>query len=323
MDTITSTTTITDNHRLDTHTDRNLVTATRRAAIARRSLLIGGLGLAGAGALGASARATGPSSPNARHARIAALEEKHGTTIGFRAVNLRTGKGMRHRDNLRLALCSTFKPFAVAALLRDHDSDVLATPVPVRAEDSVANSPIFDTRIGGTMTYAEFCDAALRYSDNASANMILRRIGGPSAVTRFARSIGDRHTRLDRWETELNSSLPHDLRDTSTAAALATSYTKLLLGNALADDDRDRLLGWMLRNQTAGKVFGAGIPDGWPLADKTGGGDYGSRNEVGITWTPDGSPIVMAALTRVGVAGATGPDACLADLARLATGELG
>lgn len=323
MDTII-TTNITDNHRLDTQPDR-AATATRRATLARRSLLVGGLGLAGAGALGTSARAAGPSSPNARHARIAALEEKYGTTIGFRAVNLRTGRVMRHRDTLRLALCSTFKPFAVAALLRDHDRDgeVLAASVPVRAEDSVANSPIFDTRIGGTMTYAEFCDAALRYSDNASANMILRRIGGPSAVTGFARSIGDRHTRLDRWETELNSSLPHDLRDTSTAAALATSYTRLLLGDVLTTDDRGRLLGWMLRNQTAGKVFGAGIPGGWPLADKTGGGEHGSRNEVGITWTPDGSPIVMAALTRVGMAGATGPDACLADLARLATGELG
>lgn len=302
----------------------------RSTGVARRSLLIGGLGLAGAGAFGVTAQARQPSAPTSARGDIAALEEKYSTTIGFHATNLHTGRSLRHRDHLRLAMCSTFKPLAAAALLRDHDraGEVLATAVPVRREDSLPNSPVFDTRIGSTMTYAEFCDAAIRFSDNASANMVLRRIGGPSAVTRFVRSLGDRHTRLDRWETELNTSLPHDLRDTSTAAALAGTYTRLLLGDALDPADRDRLLDWMLRNQTSGKVFGAGVPEGWPLADKTGGGDYGSRNDVGITWAPAagtgfGAPIVMAALTRVGVEGATAPDECLAELARLATERLG
>lgn len=152
----------------------------RATGIARRSLLIGGLGLAGAGALGATAQARQPSAANPSRGEIAALEGKYRTTIGFHAINLHTGRSLRHRDNLRLAMCSTFKPLAAAALLRDHDraGEVLATAVPVRREDSLPNSPVFDTRIGATMTYAEFCDAAIRFSDNASANMVLRRIGG-------------------------------------------------------------------------------------------------------------------------------------------------
>ena len=56
----------------------------------------------------------------------------------------------------------------------------------------------------------------LQRSDNTAANMLLGAIGGPPAITEFARSIGDERTRLDRWEIELNSALPGDPRDTTT-----------------------------------------------------------------------------------------------------------
>ena len=66
------------------------------------------------------------------------------------------------------------------------------------------------------MPLAELCQAVLQVSDNAAANLLLQRIGGPPAITAFARSIGDDRSRLDRWETELNSAIPGDPRDTST-----------------------------------------------------------------------------------------------------------
>ena len=74
------------------------------------------------------------------------------------------------------------------------------------------------------MTLAELCQAALQQSDNAAANILLNRIGGPQSITAFARSIGDERSRLDRWETELNSAIPGDLRDTSTPEALGGGY---------------------------------------------------------------------------------------------------
>ena len=37
-------------------------------------------------------------------------------------------------------------------------------------------------------------------------------------MTAFARSRGDDVFRLDRWETELNSAIPGDPRDTTTPA---------------------------------------------------------------------------------------------------------
>src|SRR5215212_2693339 len=73
---------------------------------------------------------------------------------------------------------------------------------------------------GGQMTLADLCAAAVQVSDNAAGNLLLQTIGGPSAITDFARSIGDDRTRLDRWEIELKSASPGDPRDTSTPHAL-------------------------------------------------------------------------------------------------------
>ena len=41
----------------------------------------------------------------------------------------------------------------------------------------------------------------MQVSDNCAGNLLLQTIGGPSAITDFARSFGDDRTRLDRWLT--------------------------------------------------------------------------------------------------------------------------
>lgn len=73
------------------------------------------------------------------------------------------------------------------------------------------------------MSLAELCRATLSASDNSAANFILQAIGGPKALTKFLRSIGDDTTRLDRWETELNEAVPGDKRDTTTPIAMVTT----------------------------------------------------------------------------------------------------
>jgi beta-lactamase class A len=124
----------------------------------------------------------------------------------------------------------------------------------------------------------------------------LRIIGGPSAITEFARTIGDDATRLDRWEIELNSAVPGDLRDTSTPRALGTGFRALLTGDVLASPQRDQLEDWMRANETSS--MRAGLPPGWTTADKTGSGDYASTNDVGIAYGPDGQRLLLAFMTR-------------------------
>lgn len=195
-------------------------------------------------------------------------------------------------------MCSTFKGYASARVLQKSERGELrlTDPVAVRQADILPNSPVTETRVGGTMTLAALCQAALQVSDNAAASYLLTAIGGPPAITAFARSIGDDTTRLDRWEIELNSAIPGDPRDTSTPRALGGGYRELLTGTILGPAQRQLLEDWMRGNTTSS--MRGGLPPGWTSADKTGSGDYGSTNDVGIAYGPDDRRVLLAVMTR-------------------------
>jgi beta-lactamase class A len=94
----------------------------------------------------------------------------------------------------------------------------------------------------------------------------------------------------------LNSAVPGDPRDTSTPYALGNGFRRLLTGDVLAPPQRQRLEDWMRANQTSS--MRAGLPPGWTSADKTGSGDYGSTNDVGIVYGPEGQRVLLALMTR-------------------------
>jgi len=195
-------------------------------------------------------------------------------------------------------MCSTFKGYAVARVLQMSERGELRLDDAVRIDraDIVSNSPVTEPAVGRTLTLAELCQGALQRSDNTAANLLLRTIGGPPAITAFARSIGDDKTRLDRWETVLNSAVPGDPRDTSTPHALGGGYRSLLIGDALAPASRGQLETWMRGTTTSS--MRAGLPPGWTTADKTGSGDYGSTNDVGIAYGPGGRRVMLSIMTR-------------------------
>ena len=263
----------------------------------RRHVLIGGVALAAYAAAQRPALANPPPVSSIEQ-RIAGLEQAHNARIGVFAVDLISGRSLAHRAAERFAMCSTFKGYAAARVLQMSERGQLTMDQPVIVEPAaiVANSPVTEPRAGGTMTLAELCQAALQRSDNTAGNLLLRTIGGPPAITEFARSIGDAETQLDRWETELNSAIPGDPRDTSTPHALGTGYRNLLTGNVLGAPQRQQLEDWMRGNQTSS--MRAGLPPGWTSADKTGSGDYGSTNDVGIAYGPGGRNVLLAIMTR-------------------------
>ena len=165
----------------------------------------------------------------------------------------------------------------------------------IRKEDLVSYSPVTEKKVGsGGMTYLELCDAAITISDNAAANLVLEAVGGPQGLTDYLRGIGDTITRLDRTEPALNEGQAGDSRDTTTPAAAVATLQKLVLGNALSPAARDQLTGWLLDNQVGKATLRAGLPEEWPVADKTGAGGNGSRNNIGVIWPDDRQPVVIA-----------------------------
>ncbi|GAA1671624.1 PEN family class A beta-lactamase, Bpc-type [Fodinicola feengrottensis] len=259
--------------------------------ITRRSLLA----LSAVGVLAPALLVRGDKTTNSE---LQALESQHGARLGVWATNTRTGATVAYRAGERFPMCSTFKTLAVTAILRrDHDGEFLKRVITYTQKDVIDGSPITKDHVGTGMSVSDLCAAAIDYSDNTAANLLLRLIGGPSAVTQVARSLGDPYTRLDRNEPTLNTSIPGDLRDTTTPAAFAGDYRRLVLGEGLCPEHRERLTGWLKANTTSANRFHAGLPSGWVIGDKTGSGDYGTANDVGVVWTTHGTPIVIAVLT--------------------------
>lgn len=233
-----------------------------------------------------------------------ALEQEYAARLGVFALDTASGATVGYRAQERFPMCSVFKGLAAAAVLRDVDrhGEFLARRIRYTAEfvEAAGYIPVTGKpeNIAHGLTGAELCAAAVSESDNGAGNLLLRELGGPTAITRFCRSLGDGATRLDRWEPELNSAEPWRIEDTTNPRAVGMTYGRLLLGGALSPGDRKRLWDWLVANTTNTERFREGLPADWVLADKTGGGEqYGVANDVGVVRPPGRSPLVLSILS--------------------------
>ncbi len=145
-------------------------------------------------------------------------------------------------------------------------------------------------------TVIDLCEAAVIYSDNTAANLLLDAVGGPAAVTQFWRSLGDSVSRLDDNEPALNA--PDPVRNTATPAAMLGNLKKMLLGQALSPEAHTRLLGWMHANTTGATTLKAGLPADWRVGDKTGRNPApGFVADLAIITPPNRKPVLAVVYT--------------------------
>lgn len=175
------------------------------------------------------------------------------------------------------------------------------------------------------MTIEELCGAAIMLSDNTAANLLLKSLGGPDAVTKFARFMGDPNTRLDRTEPTLNEAAPGDLRDTTTPRAMANDLRSLLLGRVLSTSSRAMLKEWMVQCKTGKNKIRSVLPADDLVGDKTGSGDRNTSNDVAVIWPPKQSPLVLTVyLTGVKTDNADAQAAMIAEVTRACiSGDIG
>ncbi|HYD12287.1 MAG TPA: class A beta-lactamase [Allosphingosinicella sp.] len=246
--------------------------------------------------------------------QLAAIERASGGRLGVMLVDARGRILFAHRPNERFAMCSTFK-LALAAMYADGSD---RTPLRIARADLMGNSPYSEQAVGaGEMSVEGAAEHIVTDSDNAAANLLLRRLGGPAAYTRRVRAWGDAVTRLDRFEMALNENARNDPRDTTSPAAMAGTTRRLVMGDLLAAAARDRLRGWMLATRTGPGRIRAGLPAAWTMGHKTGtcGTAY---NDVAFLRTPRGNEYVLAVYLDRPTVNARRAEAAIADVARLA-----
>lgn len=97
----------------------------------------------------------------------------------------------------------------------------------------------------------------------------------------------------------------------------------LLLGKALSDNSRKQLEEWLIANTTGGKRLRAGLPAGWRVGDKTGTGDHGATNDVGIVWPPNHAPILIVTFSVGSKADSPRREAAIAAVGRIVADSFG
>jgi beta-lactamase class A len=272
-----------------------------------------------------------PSTVSADEA-FSALETQHGARLGVFAIDTGTGTTLSWRADDRFAYASTHKALSAAALLDEVGMAGLEEAVPIDAADIVSHSPATAPHVGATMTLRELAAAAVQQSDNAAANLVMERLGGPTAFDSMLEQLGDTVTDVARLEPALNEATPGDTRDTTTPRAFANNLRAYMLGGTLSADEVGTLTEWMTQSDLGDTLIRAGVSSDWVVADKSGAGGYGTRNDIAILWPPTGAPIVMAVMSSRDSIGPdanpdAGPDAgyndqLIADAARGAIGAL-
>ncbi len=247
-------------------------------------------------------------------------ERQTGGRVGVFAHNLASGAQIAWRADERFVMCSTFKASLAALVLAraDRGQERLEQLIPFGPIDLQGYAPIARKNLArGAMSVEEMCAAAVEYSDNTSANLLLARVGGPPALTAFWRRIGDGVSRLDHDEPMLNRSPPGDPHDTTTPAAMAGNLRRFLLGKVLSPASRGRLTGWMLNCQTGSDRLRAGLPGGWKIADKTGNNGEDAAGDIAVAWPRPDAPVLIGAYAQGGSPSPSQVAAVFAEIGRM------
>ncbi|WP_230983811.1 class A beta-lactamase [Caulobacter rhizosphaerae] len=253
---------------------------------------------------------------------MAALEARSGGRLGVAVLDTADGRTFAYRGDERFAMCSTFKALVAGLVLKrvDQGQERLDRRIVYGRNVLLAHSPATEQHINDGMTVGALCEATVTLSDNAAANILLYTFGGPPALTAFLRGLGDKVTRLDGYEPNLNVVRPGEIHDTTSPNAMLGALRALALGPVLSSASRQQLVAWLVANQTGDKRLRAGLPAGWKVGDKTGSwgdGKVGTTNDIAVIWPPGRPPLLITAYLSRSTLADDGRNAVIAEVARL------
>jgi beta-lactamase class A len=340
------------------------------ASLARRDLLIGAaaLGVSGCAKTNTMTASRTPVLDVKQLDKEVSLlvERARPGILGFGLMNLESGQHWTLNGERMFPMQSVFKAALGAAALSEVDAGrlSLAEPMSIGAKQlSPPHSPIAEAWPGRTMyTAEELLLAAVAESDNTAADVLMRRIGGPGAVTAWLQSKKIDEVRVDRYERELQPAIHgmasfrpawkgaafsaamatvpadmrrkaaeaylHDPRDTATPRSMLTFLARLDAGELVSAASTNRLVTIMARSSRAAERLKAGFPKDSTFAHKPGtsGTDLGltpAYNDVGILTLADHRSYAVAAFLSGSTAEEPARAALLADLGRLVTRSIG
>lgn len=255
-------------------------------------------------------------------------------TVAF--MDLENAEVWSHYGDTPMPMQSVFKLPLGAAVLAEVDAGRLSLEetLEIGEEDLSPQISAISRAWPAVRSYTvrDLLARAVRDSDNTAADVLMKRIGGPGAVTAWLTTNRIGGVRVDRYEREIQmeiaglasfrpawkeatpiAAVPEpqrraaiaaflaDPRDTATAHGLIGFLSRLEAGELLSPASRQLLFQMLGESRTGPGRITAGLPEGARLAHKTGTArpDLGMSpvvNDVGIASLPDGRRYAIAIL---------------------------
>jgi len=216
--------------------------------------------------------------------QLSSLVADKSADVGIAAVDLTSGETISIKGDTPFPMASTVK-VAVAALYLsqvDHGRRSL--------DDTIDGQPV-----------RSLMARMLIHSDNRATDILLKDLGGPTALHDWLRQNGVYGLRVDRTIAQLLHD-PRDLwdrRDSSTPTAMVDLLRRIYKAELITPESRNYLLGLMSHCETGKNRMKALLPYGTTVEHKTGTLN-GLADDVGFITMPDGHRIAVAIFTRGG-----------------------
>jgi beta-lactamase class A len=229
-----------------------------------------------------AAAASSPSMSNLEQ-RLNYLVAGKSADVGIAALDLNTGETVSIKGDTPFPMASTVK-VAVAALYMaqvDHGRRNL--------DDTINGTPV-----------RSLMARMLIHSDNRATDIILKDLGGPTALHDWLKQNGVTGLRVDRTIAQLLSDKRDlwDRRDSTTPMAMVDLLRRIYKAELIKPESRNYLLDLMAQCETGKNRMKAMLP-GVPIEHKTGTLN-GLADDVGFLTMPDGHRVAVAIFTRGG-----------------------
>ncbi|MGV3618991.1 MAG: class A beta-lactamase [Fimbriimonas sp.] len=281
--------------------------------------------------------------------------------LGVAVRDLATGAAWFYRGDERFPMQSVFKlPLGLVVLRAVERGQLdLQGTVHVHRKDLSVPMSVMNAEVGAkgrAYSVQRLLELAVGTSDNTAADVLMRRVGGPRAVTAELAGLDVTGVRVDRYERDMQrdatglgafrpamtseagfmaalNAIPRarkvvamrrylsDPRDTATPRGMMKFLEGFHAARFLKPEGQRLLMRIATETGTGRNRLKAGLPRGTTLAHKTGTGREiegraGAVNDVGIATLPGGRKLIVV----VFLAGAGGTEAgrerAIADVAR-------
>jgi beta-lactamase class A len=258
----------------------------------------------------------------------ARIAEGGAETVGFYYGDLNGGDSLSLHADTRVHAASTMKVPVMIQLYRDQEAGTLSlddsititktfrsivdgSPYDLGAPDD--SDTLLYGRVGQRESIRTLMERMITVSSNLATN-ILTELVGADRVTATMRELGADSIEVLRG-VEDSKAYRAGLSNTTTAGDLGVIFTAIAEDRAASQASCREMIEVLLQQEFNNNIP-VGLPQGTPIAHKTGWISQYVTHDAGIVYRPDGSRYVLVVLTS-GVEDDKAADRLIGDLSKI------